>query len=198
MKDRVRYSLPAWPSSHSCSCNISYCSGISAATSYITHVQGELVTPTGAAIAAAIRTRDTLPEQFIIKRMGMGGGKRDYGIAGILRAMWIQVPEENKNPESLGETGETREAPDDKERDQVMVLESNLDDCTGETLGFVMEELLQAGALDVWYQPIYMKKNRPAYKLSILCKIQDRKSDGKTGLCPYHSYRDQILPGKPL
>ena len=90
--------------------------------------------------------------------------------------MWIQVPEENKNPESLGETGETREAPDDKERDQVMVLESNLDDCTGETLGFVMEELLQAGALDVWYQPIYMKKNRPAYKLSILCKIQDRKS----------------------
>lgn len=143
---------------------------------HITHVQGELVTPTGAAIAAAIRTRDTLPEQFIIKRMGMGGGKRDYGIAGILRAMWIQVPEENKNPESLGETGETREAPDDKERDQVMVLESNLDDCTGETLGFVMEELLQAGAMDVWYQPIYMKKNRPAYKLSILCKIQDRKS----------------------
>lgn len=143
---------------------------------HITHVQGELVTPTGAAIAAAIRTRDTLPEQFIIKRMGMGGGKRDYGIAGILRAMWIQVPEENKNPENLGETGETREAPDDKERDQVMVLESNLDDCTGETLGFVMEELLQAGALDVWYQPIYMKKNRPAYKLSILCKIQDRKS----------------------
>ena len=143
---------------------------------HITHVQGELVTPTGAAIAAAIRTRDTLPEQFIIKRMGMGGGKRDYGIAGILRAMWIQVPEENKNPENLGETGETREAPDDKERDQVMVLESNLDDCTGETLGFVMEELLQAGAMDVWYQPIYMKKNRPAYKLSILCKIQDRKS----------------------
>ncbi len=78
---------------------------------HITHVQGELVTPTGAAIAAAIRTRDTLPEQFIIKRMGMGGGKRDYGIAGILRAMWIQVPEENKNPESSGRNWRNQRSP---------------------------------------------------------------------------------------
>ncbi len=139
-----------------------------------------------------------MPEQFIIKRMGMGGGKRDYGIAGILRAMWIQVPEENKNPESLGETGETREAPDDKERDQVMVLESNLDDCTGETLGFVMEELLQAGANGCLVSANLYEEEWSCLQAEY--PLQNTRSEkyGKTGLCPYHSYRDQILPGKPL
>lgn len=142
---------------------------------HITHVQGELVTPTGAAIAAAIGTKDHLPEQFTIKKIGMGGGKRDYGIAGILRAMWIEEPEENRQQDSVWAAGGCKGALDSQKQDQVLVLESNLDDCTGETFGFVMEELLQAGALDVWYQPIYMKKNRPAYKLSILCKMQDQK-----------------------
>lgn len=140
---------------------------------HITHVLGELVTPTGAAIAAAIGTREQLPQQFTIKKIGMGGGKRDYGIAGILRAMWIEEPEENREKEGTAEGD--KETIDGINKDQVLVLESNLDDCTGEALGFVMEELFRAGALDVWYQPIFMKKNRPAYKLSILCKRQDQR-----------------------
>ena len=53
-------------------------------------VQGELVTPTGAAIAAAVRTRADLPERFVIKRTGLGAGKRDYATSGILRAMLIE------------------------------------------------------------------------------------------------------------
>ncbi len=167
--------LPAWPSSHSCSCEHQLLLTAYQLPLHITHVQGELVTPTGAAIAAAIRTGILCRSSLSSKEWVWAVVSEITGLQGFfvpcgskyLRRIRIR---------RVWENGETREAPDDKERDQVMVLESNLDDCTGETLGFVMEELLQAGALDVWYQPIYMKKSRPAYKLSILCKIQDRKS----------------------
>lgn len=54
-------------------------------------------------------------------------------------------------------------------------IESNLDDCTGETLGYTMEKLLEAGAADVWYQPVYMKKNRPAVTLCVLCSMEQRE-----------------------
>lgn len=54
--------------------------------------------------------------------------------------------------------------------DQMWVMESNIDDCTGEMLGFAMEMILAAGAADVWATPIFMKKNRPAYMVSVLCR----------------------------
>ena len=54
--------------------------------------------------------------------------------------------------------------------DRICLLECNLDDMTGEAMGYVMEQLLQAGALDVYYTPIYMKKSRPATMLSVICK----------------------------
>lgn len=116
--------------------------------------QGELVTPTGAAIAAAIRTSKVLPEQFEIERIGIGAGKRAYECPSILRAMLIK------------DTA--------KKTDQVWKLETNMDDCSGECLGYVMGELLDAGALDVSYTPIYMKKNRPAYELTVICEEADR------------------------
>lgn len=116
-------------------------------------VNGELVTPTGAAIAAAVRTKESLPEQFLIKAVGLGTGKREYGLPGILRAMVIEE--------------------DPKEKDVIYRLETNIDDSTGETLGYVMEQLFEAGARDVFYTPVYMKKNRPAWLLSVICREAD-------------------------
>lgn len=117
---------------------------------HITNTEGELVTPTGAAIVAAVRTADRLPDKYKILRSGMGAGKRDYGRASVLRGMLIEA--------------------EAAERDSIYKLESNIDDCTGEVLGYVMEQLFAAGARDVSYIPIYMKKNRPAYQLNVICK----------------------------
>lgn len=123
----------------------------------ITDVKGELVTPTGAAMAAAFRTSDKLPAGFSILKIGMGGGKRTYERPSILRAMLIEMEEANRN------------------EDSVWKLETNLDDCTGETLGYTMGRLLEAGAKDVNYMPIFMKKNRPAYQLNVLCSEEKRE-----------------------
>lgn len=121
----------------------------------LSHVKGELVTPTGAAIAAAFRTRDTLPESMRIIRTGIGAGKRDYQCPGILRAMLIEYDEE---PE-----------------DGIICLETNMDDCSGEILGYTLQKLMDAGARDVFYQSIYMKKNRPGWLLSVICDEEKRE-----------------------
>ena len=115
----------------------------------LTDNEGEMVTPTGAAIAAALDSGRGLPARYTIKRVGVGAGKKDFKNANILRAMILEASEE--------------------EGDSLWVLETNVDDCTGEALGFAMELLMKAGAKDVWHTPIYMKKNRPAYQLSVLC-----------------------------
>ena len=122
---------------------------------HMTDVQGELVTPTGAAIAAAIRTSARLPERFVIEKTGIGAGKREYERPSLLRAMLI------------------RETEDGSAGDYIYKLESNIDDCTGEALGYVMERLMKAGARDVHYTPVFMKKNRPAYQLNVICKEED-------------------------
>ena len=155
----------------------------------ITQVQGELVTPTGAAIVAAVRTSNKLPENFVIEKTGIGAGKRTYECPGILRAMLIhaekgRVPEEEnlkKKNESLSK--KNAEAPSLKTAagitdsidsiDYIYKLETNIDDCSGEVLGFVMEKLFEAGARDVHYTPVYMKKNRPAWLLTVICREED-------------------------
>lgn len=220
---------------------------------HITNVQGELVTPTGAAIAAALRTRESLPKDFHIHKIGLGAGKRNYsGASGILRAMLIKEPESsdfeiknfveelgnksedsNLSPSSISETNnsstctalsDSSTAPPSSSTtmsgssttmsgssttllssnilpgsstalpssvtalstpstallhsssmtnstsiDKVWVLEANIDDCSGEALAFTMELLFDNGAKDVYYTPIFMKKNRPAYMIGIIC-----------------------------
>lgn len=104
-----------------------------------------------AGLSFAARSEGERPERFVIKKVGKGisyvnleDGMKEKK---TLRAMLIE------------------EIP----TDDLWILESNVDDCAGEVLGYTMELLLQAGARDVWFTPIFMKKNRPAYKLSILC-----------------------------
>lgn len=113
---------------------------------------GEFVTPTGAAIVAALKTANRLPNTYCIEKIGIGAGKREYEKASLLRIFLIDTEEK---------------------KDVVWKLETNVDDCTGENLGFVMEQLLQAGARDVNYTPVYMKKNRPAYEIHVLCDEKD-------------------------
>ncbi|MCD8021216.1 MAG: nickel pincer cofactor biosynthesis protein LarC [Clostridiales bacterium] len=125
-------------------------------------VQGEFVTPTGAAIVAAVKTSDCLPKSFRIKKIGIGAGKRSYERPSMLRAMLI---------EPVKRTVEEISA--DSPEDCVYRLETNIDDCSGEILGYTMELLFAAGARDVHYHPVYMKKNRPAWQLNVLCDEKD-------------------------
>ena len=132
----------------------------------MTEVEGELVTPTGAAIVAAVKTKDKLPETFEIRKIGIGAGKRQYECPGILRAMFISESTEQAK-------GRNPKAENQETKDTIIKMETNIDDCSGEVLGFVMERLMKAGARDVHYVPVFMKKNRPAWVLNVICKEQD-------------------------
>lgn len=141
---------------------------------HITDTDGELVTPTGAAIAAAICTSSELPDSFTIEKIGIGAGKRTYDRPSLLRAMLISDGKKNNNHETAPKK-KTDISDACSDRDRIYRLESNMDDCTGESLGYVMEQLLAAGARDVNYTPIFMKKNRPGYQLNVICDLQDVK-----------------------
>lgn len=115
--------------------------------------EGERVTPTGAAIIAALADAASHRPQMELLKTGCGAGGKDFAdCPNILRAFMgkSEVP----GPAA----------------DEVMVVETNIDDSTPEILGFVMERLLEEGALDVFFTPIQMKKNRPATMLSFLCR----------------------------
>jgi len=114
---------------------------------------GERVTPTGAAIVAALAIATGPRPAMTLTRTGSGAGSKDFeDCPNILRAL-------------LGQA-----MPGVQAGDEVIVAETNIDDSTPEMLGYVMEQLLEAGALDVFFTPIQMKKNRPAVQLSFLCQ----------------------------
>lgn len=126
----------------------------------MTNVQGELVTPTGAAIVAAICTERKLPGTCIIEKIGIGAGKRAYERPSMVRAMLL----------SDGEKDPAQKTSNAVDSEQVIYkLESNIDDCSGEVLGYLLEQLIENGARDVHYIPVFMKKNRPAYLLNVIC-----------------------------
>lgn len=117
-------------------------------------IQGELCTPTGAALLTHFVTKfGELPAMRLLKS-GYGMGTKDFPAANCVRAM-------------LGEM--------DAPTEEILELSCNLDDCTGEVIGFAMERMLDAGALDVYWTSVGMKKNRPGILLTCMCRPLDRE-----------------------
>jgi pyridinium-3,5-bisthiocarboxylic acid mononucleotide nickel chelatase len=125
---------------------------------YAKDIQGELVTPTGAALVAILAESYGALPLMKIERTGYGAGTREYPeFPNVLRAV-------------IGELlGDAHNTPN-----TITVIEANLDDLSPQVLGHVMEQALAAGALDLFYTPVQMKKNRPGVLLTLLCHPADR------------------------
>jgi uncharacterized protein (TIGR00299 family) protein len=121
------------------------------APTYPHQAQTEIVTPTAAAILAEFAAFERPPIR--VTAVGYGFGSKEFLWPNAVR-VW------------LGETPE----PAREGRDHVVLLECNLDDITGEALGYAMERLFDVGALDVWFTPVHMKKNRPGTVLSAMVR----------------------------
>lgn len=117
-------------------------------------IDTELVTPTGAAIIAELAEKFTTLPAMTTEKIGWGAGSKDLKIPNVLKVYYGDKDVQEQN-------------------EKIAVMETNIDDCSGEILGYTQEKLFQNGALDVFYTPIFMKKNRPAYKLTVICKKED-------------------------
>jgi pyridinium-3,5-bisthiocarboxylic acid mononucleotide nickel chelatase len=133
---------------------------LSEAPIYSNGIIGELITPTGAAIISTVcDSYGSLPEMKL-ERTAYGAGTRSYDrFPNVLRLL-------------VGETENSRT--DSLRTDNLILIETNLDDISPQVLGFVMERVFDLGALDCWFTPIQMKKNRPATMLSVLCSEAKR------------------------
>ena len=130
---------------------------------YGTDIPHELVTPTGAAIIRSLAQRfEPLPE-MVISRIGYGAGRRDLeDRPNLLRVL-------------LGAESESGVDGDKKlEEDRITIVETCIDDMNPEVFGYVMERLFEDGALDVYWIPVHMKKNRPGTMLQVLCRDDSR------------------------
>jgi len=121
----------------------------------------ELSTPTGLALAKAFASAFGEMPEGIVRAVGCGLGGHNLPWPNVLRAVLL-------------------ESTIDVQTDRVMLLEANLDDMTGEALAFAQEQVLEAGALDVWLAPIQMKKGRPGFIFSVLC--EPREANRLSGL----------------
>lgn len=122
---------------------------------HITETEGEMITPTGAAIAAHARNTENTLSDYRMCRAGIGAGKKDFPHANILRAVLLE-----------------KKADIQEERELVWVLETNIDDCSGERAGYAISLLMAAGALDASCFPCLMKKSRPGFMLQVICREQ--------------------------
>lgn len=115
-------------------------------------IDTELVTPTGAAIIAELSSEFKVMPEMKVEKIGWGAGYKDLEIPNVLKVLYGEIEEKDNS---------------------ICVMETNIDDCSGEILGYTSEKLFEEGALDVFFTPIFMKKNRPAYRLTVACKKED-------------------------
>ncbi len=126
---------------------------------YSSGIQAELVTPTGAAIVKTLASRFEPFPEMKIEKTGYGAGTRDFpGHANVVR---LTIGE--ARPELAAKTPQ----------ETVTVLEASLDDLNPQVFGYVMDRLLEEGALDAFGAPVQMKKNRPGMLLTVLCRPED-------------------------
>ncbi len=131
----------------------------------------ELVTPTGAALLAELVERFEPMSGVVAEKIGFGLGTRENKTRpNVLRAVFGNQSKAQSPKPKAGGVGATAL---DWETDRVVVIETNLDDISGEILGCFVEAALAAGALDVFHTPIQMKKNRPGVLLTVLCAEAD-------------------------
>jgi pyridinium-3,5-bisthiocarboxylic acid mononucleotide nickel chelatase len=120
---------------------------------YDNGIAKELVTPTGAAIAVTLAQGFGTSPKMQLQQIGLGAGSQDLQIPNILR-LWL---------------GKTEEVSVDPSQETIVILETQLDDISPQIIGYLYDELLAAGAVEVFTQPIGMKKSRPGILLSVLC-----------------------------
>ncbi|HVF30559.1 MAG TPA: nickel pincer cofactor biosynthesis protein LarC [Pyrinomonadaceae bacterium] len=124
---------------------------------YSTEIEGELATPTGVAIVTTVCEPNSGSPELTVDKVGYGAGTRDYdGFPNAIRLV-------------VGET-----ASESRKQERLVQLETNIDDMSPQVLGHVMERAFSLGALDCWFTPIQMKKDRPAVMLSVLCEREKR------------------------
>ncbi|HEX8920556.1 MAG TPA: nickel pincer cofactor biosynthesis protein LarC [Pyrinomonadaceae bacterium] len=125
---------------------------------YSSDIKGELVTPTGAAIISTVSREFGALPRMKVERTGYGAGTRVYEkFPNVLRLM-------------LGEDADVEAASDER----LVVVETNIDDMSPQVYGHVMDEAFKRGALDCYFAPVQMKKNRPGVLVSILCRATER------------------------
>ena len=136
-------------------------------------IQGELCTPTGAALLKHFANRFGAMPVMKPKAVGYGMGKKDFEAANCVRVI-LGEREAGKSASPTGAESAIAAATSETE-DVICELSCNLDDMTGEAIGFAMERLFEAGALDVYTVPIGMKKSRPAVMLCAMCRDEDKE-----------------------
>lgn len=167
---------------------------------YSTHLRGELCTPTGAAILKYFVNEFKSMPAMTSENIGYGMGRKDFERANCVRAIIghdINISERsayNTDPDTAGSGSDTYKSSSDiympldsvnssdpsasfdqsKVNDSIIELRCNIDDMTGEEIGYAFEKLLEAGARDVFTTPITMKKNRPGILLTVICSVSDK------------------------
>jgi hypothetical protein len=135
---------------------------------YSTEVTGELVTPTGAAIISTVASLYSQLPQMKVERVAYGAGSRDYPrFPNALRVIVGESVAEEVESDSLSAS--------QLEVERLVMLETNIDDMTPQRFGYLMERALESGALDCFFTPVQMKKNRPGVLVSILCRSAERE-----------------------
>lgn len=134
---------------------------------YSSSIKGELCTPTGAALLKHFAASFGAMPQISVKKIGYGLGKKDFEAANCVRAF---IGEAEKTSAANGEIAELR---------------CNIDDMTGESIGYACKVLFEAGAKDVFVTPVQMKKNRPATLLTCICNVE--KADEFAALILKHT-----------